>query len=379
MRKSDSSTTHPPVDSQRRKILGVAGAGIIASTFGVMPGATRAELSGRLRWGVVGTGMIANQMAPMMAMATSAELAAVSSRSMRSAEEFATQHSVKKTFDSWLDMISFDGVDAIYIATPTSVREEIAVAAANAGKHVLAEKPFENLASLQRISAACNDNGVGFMDGTHFVHHPRTAHIREKLPHLTGRPWSVDSAFLVNMGDRSNIRFNPALEPLGAVGDLGWYNMRAAVEYLDPSAAPASVEAIVRRDTGTGAAISGSGIISFEDGSSTTWNCGFDSGALVIDLRITGNQGVVAMSDFIVNRPDGSAAYTYRKGGFGAGGTTEVVEIASSKPGAALMFEDFASMLGNPKWMDASIRASERTQFLLDAVWEKALENERQT
>jgi hypothetical protein len=151
------------------------------------------------------------------------------------------------------------------------------------------------------------------------------------------------------------------------------------VEYLDPSAAPASVEAIVRRDTGTGAAISGSGIISFEDGSSTTWNCGFDSGALVIDLRITGNQGVVAMSDFIVNRPDGSAAYTYRKGGFGAGGTTEVVEIASSKPGAALMFEDFASMLGNPKWMDASIRASERTQFLLDAVWEKALENERQT
>jgi hypothetical protein len=55
----------------------------------------------------------------------------------------------------------------------------------------------------------------------------------------------------------------------------------------------------------------------------------------------------------------------------------ELVEIASEMPFAALMFEDFASMLRDAAWQDASIRASERTQELLDAVWLKALQNER--
>jgi predicted dehydrogenase len=330
-----------------------------------------------LRWGIVGTGSIANQMAPMIRMASTSELAAVSSRSMKSAEEFASEHGADAAFDSWLEMIASPRVDAVYIATPTSVREEIAIVAASNGKHVLAEKPFSNLASLQRITAACNANDVGFMDGTHFVHHPRTARVRASLAQLTGDPWSLDSAFQVNLADRGNIRFNPELEPLGAVGDLGWYNMRAAVEYLAPDAAIASAESIIRRDAGSGAAISGSGVIGFDDGSSTTWNCAFDSGALVIDLRMTGKDGVIAMSDFMVNRPDGSAAYTFRKGGFGANGTTEVVEVASSKPGAALMFEDFASMLGDPAWLAASVRASERTQLLLDTAWQKALKNER--
>lgn len=369
-----NASVNSRLDLGRRGFLGVTGAVLLTSAVGNFAGAATSR---RLRWGVVGTGMIANQMAPMIKVGSSGELAAVSSRSMQSAREFAADHDVEFAFDSWQRMISSPQVDAIYIATPTSVREEIAIAAAKNGKHVLAEKPFANLASLQRIAAACRSNGVGFMDGTHFVHHPRTADVRSKLPRLTGQPWSVDSAFQVNLADRGNIRFNPQLEPLGAVGDLGWYNMRAAVEYLSPEASFTSVDAVIRRDEATGAAISGSGIVGFDDGSSTTWNCGFDSGALIIDLRISGKDGVIAMSDFMVNRPDGSAAYTFRKGGFGSDGTTELVEIASAMPGAALMFEDFASMLGSSSLQDASIRASERTQLLLDAVWLKALQNER--
>jgi hypothetical protein len=41
------------------------------------------------------------------------------------------------------------------------------------------------------------------------------------------------------------------------------------------------------------------------------------------------------------------------------------------------MFEDFAAMVGNPEWFEASVRASERTQLLLDAVWNSALQNEK--
>ena len=92
-------------------------------------------------------------------------------------------------------MAEWDGIDAVYVATPTSVREEICLAAANSGKHVLGEKPFASLGSVQRIAAACRANDVGFMDGTHFVHHPRTVHIREQAAAQIGWPWSLDSAF----------------------------------------------------------------------------------------------------------------------------------------------------------------------------------------
>ncbi len=377
-----TSKRREPVDAGRRRLLGAAGSGLIVSAIGGVSATTsglRAESTPALRWGIVGTGSIANSMARMMAIAGDTELAAVSSRRMESAEAFASTHGVPQAFDSWAEMVASDGIDAVYVATPTSAREEICVAAATNGKHVLGEKPFASLPSLQRITAACRENGVGFMDGTHFVHHPRTAEIRARQSDKTGWPWSLDSAFQFNLPDRGNIRFRPDLEPLGAIGDAGWYNMRAAVEYLGPDIGIDSVSAYLRRDPETNAAISGSGVILFDDGSTTTWNCGFDSGAVVMDLRITGAIGVISVDNFLSNDPDGSASYLHRAGGWGPNATRETISVASSQPGAALMFEDFAAMVLDAELREKSIAASERTQRWLDAIWTSAVENEAAT
>jgi len=292
---------------------------------------------------------------------------------MASAEEFAEKHGAGRAFDSWQEMIGWAGVDAIYIATPTSVREEIAVAAASAGKHVLGEKPFANLPSLRRITAACRAHEVGFMDGTHFVHEPRVAHIKARLQQDLGWPWSVASAFQFNLDNTDNIRLRPDMEPYGAIGDAGWYTMRTAAEYITPGARIASCEAFMRRHPETGACVSGSGVILFDDGSTTTWNCGFESGAGVQDLRISGTVGVIRLDDFIRSRRDDYAGvYEYRAGWSGR----EEVVVPAAKHNATLMFEDFAAMVGDPEWREASIRASERTQELLDAAWDSALANE---
>jgi predicted dehydrogenase len=312
----------------------------------------------------------------MMQMADAAEPTAVSSRRMETAKEFADNHRIPMAFDSWEYLAEFDGVAAIYVATPTSVREEICVAAANNGKHVLGEKPFASLASLRRITAACRENGVGFMDGTHFVHHPRTAAIRRNMEEQVGWPWSLDSGFQFFLPDRGNIRFNRELEPMGAIGDAGWYNMRAAVEYLAANIDIQSSSAYLRRDSQTDAVISASGVMKFSDGSTTTWNCGFDSGAVVMDLRLSGENGVISIDNFLSNDRDGSASYAHRVGGFGPGATTETVRIASSKPGAVLMFEDFAAIVRDPDMIERSINASERTQRWLDTAWESAIEAE---
>lgn len=328
-----------------------------------------------IRWGIVGTGGIANSMAGMIKLADASGIGAVSSRRMASAEEFANDHGVPNAFDSWEAMIGSDGVDAIYVATPTSVREEICIAAAQAGKHVLGEKPFASLPSVRRITQACRDNNVAFMDGTHFVHHPRTHHIQETRDDRLGFVWSVASAFQFNLEDRGNIRFNPELEPMGAIGDAGWYNMRAAVEYLPPDVVLDSLSAHLRRDKETGAAISGTGVLDFTDGSTSTWNCGFDSGGVVMDLRITGTRGVINIDNFLSQNRDGSADFLYRTGGWS--GTSEDINISSDKPGAALMFEDMAAAAADPTLREQWMTATERTQALLDAVWEESLRSEK--
>jgi predicted dehydrogenase len=380
-RQNDEYDNSKTVDAGRRKVLEMVGAGAVASAI---PAAFAAQSSGMnkqtdrpLRWGIVGTGGIANHMASMIKRAARAELAAVASRKMETAKQFANKHGVPGAFGSWAEMLSSNTVDAIYVATPTSDREEVCLLAAANGKHVLGEKPFANLPSLRRITSACRKNRVGFMDGTHFVHHPRTAQIKATMREKIGWPWSIDSTFQFSLTDADNIRLDPDLEPYGAIGDAGWYNMRAAVEYTAPGVKVVGVDAYVRRDKKSKAVVTGGGVIAFSDGSTNTWNCGFEAGAANMDLRLSGAGGQFSLDDFVFNPGDGPAEYVYRKGGFGDGATSERIAVPSAKPPAALMFENFAAMVGDSALFDASVAASERTQEWLDAIWTKAIQNER--
>ncbi|MDX1395698.1 MAG: Gfo/Idh/MocA family oxidoreductase [Gemmatimonadota bacterium] len=379
MTPTDDETHAATRETTRRSFLRVAVAGVLVggvASIGLVT-ARRGRGGGgnavpTLRWGVVGTGSIANSMAAVIDRAAGAELAAVSSRSMDTAREYADRHGVAGAFDSWADMIASDAVDAIYVATPTSVREEICVAAARGGRHVLGEKPFASLPSVRRILAACRENDVAFMDGTHFPHHPRTHEIRTRRDELVGTTWSVASAFQFNLADRSNIRYDPDLEPMGAIGDAGWYNMRAAVEYLPAGADLEGAATFLRRDVETGAVIGGSGVLRFSGGATSTWDCGFDSAARVADLRISGTEGVVSIDDFLTQNPDGSADYRLRRGR----NDVETVNVPSSKPGSVSMFEDVAAAAADPTLRERWMNATERTQTLLDAAWRAGLESE---
>lgn len=325
-----------------------------------------------LRWGFVGTGNIAGWMADVVGRSPWAELAAVASRRMETAAAFATAHGAGEAFDSWERMLARDGIDAVYVATPTALREEICVAAAAAGKHVLGEKPFASLRSLQRITAACRENGVAFMDATHFVHHPRTAQVLARAEELTGRPRSLDSSFLISLTDRGDIRYDPALEPLGALGDLGWYNMRAALEYLAPDSAVRSVSARLRHDEPTGVIIAGEGSIDFANDTVSTWRCGFDADRVSIGLTLSGSRGRIHMENFVGEEEGGTASYRYWTDGYWTDGACEnaatTVRVDSSQSGPGLMFRNFAADARDPTLREPRMHAAERTQALLDAV-----------
>jgi len=320
-----------------------------------------------LRWGFVGTGAISNHMAKHIATTPLARLAAVSSRRMPSARAFAERHGIMLAFDDWKHMCESPEVDAIYVATPTGVREAIAVYAAQSGKHVLAEKPFASAASVRRIVQACRENDVAFMDGTRFVHHPRTYALKREMQINTGHPLSITTAFQFALLDRSGIRYDAALEPMGAIGDAGWYNMRATVEYLAPDAKPRSASAVRRLDETTGTVIAGAGVIQMHDGSTSTWDCAYDIGGPVMDCVITGREGTVRVENFLRQDADNSASYRVGKGGPDA--VNEVRRIASEQLDGARMFETFAAIAADPSRRDAWAQATLRTQMLLDASW----------
>ena len=265
-------------------------------------------------------------------------------------------------------MAESDGIDAIYVATPTSVREEICLAAAQNGKHVLAEKPFASLSSLQRIVEACRENNVGFMDGTHFVHNERHDSVKADLFSVVGSPRKMISYFQIAGPSEDDIRSQPDLEPMGALGDIGWYIMRAAAEYIPDSAVLTSSACRIQRDSATGAVVEAHGIHDFSDESALVWSCGYRMVAGSADLRILGPAGSIFLDRFISNSTD----YVERRFGDSFDRAPRTIQVNSPIPHTRLMFEDFAAITVDPLLRPDWSRSAVRTQLLLDAAFESA-------
>ena len=169
-------------------------------------------------------------------------IAAVASRDVKKSRDFIGECQAADAFDilpdalgSYEELIASPNVDAIYIPLPTALRKEFVLRAAQAGKHILCEKPCAtSVVELREMLAACRKNSVQFLDGVMFMHSPRLARVREVLDdgQSVGQIRRIASAFSFYPGEeffRTNIRANGALEPTGCLGDLGWYCIRFAL------------------------------------------------------------------------------------------------------------------------------------------------------
>jgi len=330
-------------------------------------------------FGAVGTGFIAGVIADALGKSRNARLVAVSSRKLETAKDFVVLRQGVAAVQGWEALLNFEGVDAVYVATPTSAKEEIVLAAIAAGKHVLVEKPFLDRHSAARMIRAAEAKGVLFMDATHFVHHPRTAIAAAKL----ARPQTLHTAMYIPHTDKDNIRFDLDLEPTGAIGNLAWYSMRAVVEYLRPKGRITKVKTVAGRDSGTGAVIRGTGVVGFESGEVSTFDAGFTAGTVVQDLQLLGTDGVIAMDDFMLDstnsalfqNADVKTGYWYRTG-VASRKDTVFVETPGATPAHVAMMENFAELArsGDAGRMAACAAASLKTQELVDAIWDSVEE-----
>jgi predicted dehydrogenase len=95
-----------------------------------------------LRWGILGSGWIAERFIESVRAHTKQDIVAVGSRSKDRAEEFASRMALKCAYGDYNELVAADDLDVIYVATPHNLHNEGVTLALNAGKHVFVEKPI---------------------------------------------------------------------------------------------------------------------------------------------------------------------------------------------------------------------------------------------
>jgi predicted dehydrogenase len=133
-----------------------------------------------IRWGIIGTGWIAEKMAEALAVVKDAELVAVGSRTQTSAGEFARRHRIGTAYGSYEDLAAAPGIDVAFIGTPHPLHAANTLMCLAHGKAVLCEKPFAmNESEVLRMISTAKEKDLFLMEAfwTRFL--PSTGRVLE--------------------------------------------------------------------------------------------------------------------------------------------------------------------------------------------------------
>ncbi len=192
-----------------------------------------------VRWGIIGPGRIAGNVARDFPLTPGAELVAVASRSIERAQDFAAAHGINRAFGSYRELLADPDVDAVYIATPHPQHRQAAVAALTAGKAILVEKTFTaTVPGAQEIIDIARARGVFAMEAMWTRFQPAIVAAKQLVDDgVIGEVRQVQADLGVDRPfDPQDRLFNPALGG-GALLDLGVYVVSLAQYFLgDPAA-----------------------------------------------------------------------------------------------------------------------------------------------
>jgi predicted dehydrogenase len=194
------------------------------------------------KWGILGPGGIARAFAKDLQLLDGHEVAAVGSRTLSNAQEFAKSFG-GTAYGSYEELVADPTVDAIYVATPHPSHKDNVISALNAGKPVLCEKPFAvNAHEAREMVLAAEKNGVALMEAMWARFLPHYAHVREIIASgVLGQILTVQADHGQRLADRNIPRLiEPSLAG-GALLDLGIYPVSFAHMILgNPSRITAS-------------------------------------------------------------------------------------------------------------------------------------------
>ena len=357
-------------------------------------------LSKTCRWGIMGTAVIARKNWKAIKNSGNSEITAVASRDLGRSEAFIEECQAHTplpyhpaALGSYEELINRSDVDAIYIPLPTGLRKEWVIKAAEAGKHVLCEKPCAvDADSLQEMIDACNKNNVQFMDGVMYMHSDRLRAIREVLEDGTsvGDLKRIACQFSFCAPDdflNSNIRVNSDLEPQGCLGDLGWYTIRFIL-WVMQAQMPKQVTGRIlsdhhHPDSPQPVPMEFSAEMLFDGGVSASFYCSFRTEHQQF-AHVSGSKGNIMVPDFVLPYYSNRLGFQVNNAEFHLFGCDFVMEkhlreVSVPEYGNSAEFAQETNMIRrfseiatsgklDPTWPDFSLK----TQKVMDACLESA-------
>jgi predicted dehydrogenase len=202
----------------------------------------------KIRWGVLGVANIAvKKVIPGMQKGRFCDITAIASRDAQRARQAATQLKIPKAYGSYQELLADPEIQAVYIPLPNHLHVPLSIKAAEAGKHVLCEKPLSLTAEEAKSLIAVRNKtqvkiGEAFMVRTH----PQWLRARELVRSgAIGELRSIVSVFSYFNRDPKNIRNIPEIGG-GGVMDIGCYPITMARFLFERE--PQRVAALVDRD-----------------------------------------------------------------------------------------------------------------------------------
>jgi predicted dehydrogenase len=359
----------------------------------------------KLRFGILGAANIARKNWKAIQLSGNTTVTAVASRDLAKAQSFIDECHAEvpmekkpRAFASYEQLLACEEVDAVYLPLPTGLRKEWVLRAAAHKKHVVCEKPCAgSVPDLEEMLEACRSNGVQFMDGVMFMHSQRLGQIRVTLDDArsVGPLRRITSAFSFGSNPEffeTNIRTHGLLEPLGCLGDLGWYCIRLTLWALNgrmPRQAIGHTHAEAQREGSPEPVPTDfSAELFFDDGVSAGFYCSFLSENQQWAI-FSGALGYLQLNDFVLPFHGTGSMFEIQNTVFAPKGcdfqmtpTRRIIKVPEYSQGhptaqEANLFRNFSNQVRsgalNAAWPEIALK----TQKVTSACFESAQEGSR--
>lgn len=249
-----------------------------------------------LTFAILGTARIAQKVAPHIAASDGVSLRAIASRDATKAADFAAKFDIPVSYDSYESALADPEIDAVYIPLPPAMHLEWTAKAAEAGKHVLVEKPLSVSATdAEQMRMVCRKHNVVLLDGVMWYHTARAQRIRDVVQSGNlGQLTQLNAVFTFRWDTMpmDNIRLHREMGG-GALLDLGWYCVGSALWLLDemPTAVQATAKFHNDVDTKMNA------VMWFSNDKMASLECSFDT-VRRRWLEVAGSKQVLSCEDF---------------------------------------------------------------------------------
>lgn len=261
-------------------------------------------------WAVLGTANIARAaFVPALRRAGGGSVVAIGTRDPERGRAFAHSVAPAARVGGYAEVLEDPGVRAVYVPLPNNLHRTWAVAALDAGKAVLCEKPLGlSAAEVEAILAAARRTGGLLWEAFVFPFHPQTQRLRALLDEgAIGEPTEIVAGFHFRVRSPENIRWSRASGG-GALNDVGCYPIHLARHLF--GADPVAAEAVDRR-AGREVDADTQGLLCFPGGRRLLFTCGLER-AYDAEARILGREGTIRVTN--PYHPDGADVVELHRG-----------------------------------------------------------------